>query len=267
MSLVTSLPLLVYWRAAQLAVDSEWQSRSFWVNLLSRHMFPEAEYHVVQEEPPSSASGRRRIDILVERVDAKTEDFQILCFVECKRPNASASLIKEVEDQAFNACVSYLAEKRLEFVYAMTTIGTRARLWVYQPPNDFLYPFWGSQDPSAIQYIEAHSADAERLRAGFNQMKPEPPPTTGSHPVQQNLEAPQMNQPLAGPSLDEAFENLVVLRQILDIHGNSCYSWKMPDGQVFTEWVDSSKWMKIELVPGVSYFRHPEMGVWSADLD
>lgn len=164
-------------------------------------MFPEEECHVVQPEPISSLNDSMQIDILVQHVDVETMSIQVrvLCFVEPKRPNTSASLIEEVEHQALHDCVSYLAENDLNRVYAMTTNGTRARLWIYERANDFLDPLFGNQVPSVTEYSEAHSNDAELFRTGFTHIKTAPPPTTGSHPVQQNLEAPHMNQPLAGP--------------------------------------------------------------------
>lgn len=112
----------------------------------------------------SSASDRRLTDIIVKCADVK-QDICVLCFVESKRPNASLSLIDEIEHQALNACVSYLSQKKLKHVYALTTYGTRARLWRrYDPPSDYLDPpLFGSNDLSAVkEYVEAHSTDAQQ---------------------------------------------------------------------------------------------------------
>lgn len=171
MSLVADRTLLALWSAAQTAVNLEWPSRTFWNQLLSKYFFTGKKYVVTSEEPPSSTSERRRIDIVVKYVEMN-ESIRVLCFVESTRSSASFGLVDEFEHQVFNACVSYLSQRNLRFVYAMTAIGTRARLWIYRPPNDHLDPLFGNTDLPAIEeYVEANSIEAENLTIGFNKMK------------------------------------------------------------------------------------------------
>ena len=129
MSLVTDTYLLQLWKAAQAASDVEAPGRTFWNQVLSKYIFVGKEYVVSSEEPPSSASTKRRVDIIVKYFESPKYSIRIFCFVEAKRPNADLSLIDEVEHQAFDACVSYLSTNKLQHIYAMTTVGTRARLW------------------------------------------------------------------------------------------------------------------------------------------
>ena len=127
---------------------------------------------VASEEPPSSANTKRRVDIFVKYFEPPNYSIRILCFVEAKRPNADLTLVDEVEHQAFDACAAYLWTNKLQHIYAMTTIGTRARLWIYRPDSDYLEPLFGSQDLSdRSAYVEAHSSDAYKLTAGFHHMK------------------------------------------------------------------------------------------------
>ena len=177
MSLVTDETLVALWERAQAAPESEWPSRTFWSHLLSKHIFSRKDDVIAVEEPPSSGDAKRRIDIIVSYTNAERR-ICVLCFVKCKRPNATVYLVDKVEHQAFNACVSYLSENDLTFVYAMTTLGTRARLWMYVRGHDYLDLLFGSKDILAKkEYIEAHSTQAEQLTSGFNTMKDQPPST------------------------------------------------------------------------------------------
>lgn len=262
MSLVTDETLAELWERAQAAVESEWPSRTFWSHLLSKHIFARMNDVVAVEEPPSSGDPRRRIDIIVSYTNAERR-LSVLCFVECKRPNATVYLTDEVEHQAFNACVSYLSEKNLDFVYAMTTLGTRARLWTYFRGLDYLDPLFGSTDISAKkEYIEAHSTQAAQLTAGFNIMKDKPPSS-----LLQAYNISQTNKPLAGSSFTPTVENEVNLKQLIDNNGKTYYSWAMPDGSKLTEWTTSSKWTLVTPATGNDYYRNSDKEVWSRKLE
>lgn len=114
MSLIIDNTLIALWERAQAAPELEWSSRMFWSHLLYKHIFSRKDDVIAVEEPPSSADAKRRIDIIVSYTDGERR-ICVLCFVECKRPNAPVSLVDEVEHQAFNACVSYLSDIKLDF--------------------------------------------------------------------------------------------------------------------------------------------------------
>lgn len=102
MFLITDETLLALWERTQAAPELEWPSRTFWSHLLSKHIFTRKDDVIAVEEPPSSADAKRRIDIIVSSTNAERR-ICVLCFVECKRPNAPLYLVDQVEHQAFNA--------------------------------------------------------------------------------------------------------------------------------------------------------------------
>lgn len=249
MSLVTDKTLMALWKTVNAAVDSEWPSKTFWNQLLSKYIFPGKEFVVAQEEPPSSANSRNRIDIIVKYADVH-QGISVLCFIESKRPNTYIALLEEAELQALNACVSYVHQNKTQYVYAMTTYGTRARQWIYNPSSDNLVPLDGngSLSVSKDSYVEASTADAQKLRDGFLRMKNRPPfniMSSGSQPFQATS------------------DNLVSLKKLTDGEGKHYYSWKMRDGTILTEWVASSKWTQVTPLSGRTYFQNLEKGVWS----
>ena len=262
MSLITDPTLATLWREAQVATESEWPSRTFWLHLFTKHIFFRKSDIVAVEEPPSSTVAKRRIDIIVKYTNAEHQIF-VLCFVECKRPNAPITLIDEVEHQAFNACASYLSDNNLEFVYAMTTLGTRARLWKYFRGNDYLTPLFGSDNLSdKKEYVEAHSTQAAHLTAGFNAMKTLLPSSS-----LQVSNVAQTGQILAGSSFNPTAKNEVSLKQLMDNNGKTYYLWAMPDGSKLTEWTTSSKWTLVTPATGDGYYRNSDKEVWSRNLE
>lgn len=172
MSLVIDAYLSKLWKAAQAASDAETPSRSFWNQVLSKYIFDGREYAVDTEEQPSSASNEGRIVITVKYFQPQEHFIPILCLVDAKPPNTDATLMHETERQTFDTCAGCLAANKLQHIYAMTTIGTRARLWVYRPGLDYLVPLFGSQDISdGSAYVEANSSDARKLTEAFHRMK------------------------------------------------------------------------------------------------
>lgn len=71
----------------------------------------------------------------------------------------------KVAQYLHKTCASYLSQKKLDYLYAMTTIGTRARLWQHVWPEHYLTPLFGSGDGSGDlsdkeEYIKSHSTEA-----------------------------------------------------------------------------------------------------------
>lgn len=119
MSLITDKTLMALSKTVNAAVDSEWPSKTFWNQLLSKYIIPGKEFAVAQEELPS-ANSRNRIDIIVKYANVH-QGISVLYFIESKRPNAYIALLEEAELQALNACVSYMHQNKTQYVYAMTT--------------------------------------------------------------------------------------------------------------------------------------------------
>ncbi|KAH6667179.1 hypothetical protein B0J14DRAFT_440315, partial [Halenospora varia] len=170
MSIVNTVVEHILWNDAQK--HNEWASTKFWEHKLQK-AYPAADGWIVssQQPPTRDKSDRRRVETTVECLHG--ESLQKLQIVECKDHNASQSQIDEVEHQAYNACLKYLKHSGRSEMYAMTTIGTRARLWVARQTETYLEPFVPmSTGVSAIdEYIEAHSTDGHLITDGWEYMK------------------------------------------------------------------------------------------------
>ncbi|KAI4150887.1 MAG: hypothetical protein LQ340_003840 [Diploschistes diacapsis] len=176
MSLVVDNFLLRLWEEAQQSPDDECVSRTFWLHLLSKYIFLEKRFLVTAEAPPSYLDSRRRVDIIVKNLDLPNPC--VLLFIESKKKNAGPSDFDQVEHQAFTACVAYVVAHNLRSVKAMTTIGTKARMWEYETNGDYLTPLHGGRGLSdASAYIEAHSPEATTLLDHLNKCKSVKPPT------------------------------------------------------------------------------------------
>lgn len=179
MSLISDQYLLHLWREAQSLSTSEWASRSFWQQLLTKYIFDGKQFLVAAEEPPSSATPRRRVDLVVRVLGRKGPS--VLIFLEAKKPNASINDLDDVEGQVLEACATYLTTHDLPHINAMTTVGTKARVWVYVKGSDYLTPVFGSESLSDLaEYVEAHSSDASKIKEALEDIKksasPEAPP-------------------------------------------------------------------------------------------
>lgn len=98
--------------------------------------------------------------------------YTIICY-EAKKAKCTQTEIDELEYQAYNACITHLNYTGRDQMYAITTIGTTARLWYITKTDDYLLPFVPVDTALAERsaYIEAHSTDAQQLRDGFNYVK------------------------------------------------------------------------------------------------
>ncbi|KIW16598.1 hypothetical protein PV08_03786 [Exophiala spinifera] len=123
------------------------------------------------EDAPSELEPAERGDLKVQHLGRT--DLELLHHHELKWKEATRSDLQQVEHQAYSDRVSYLAaHEDVPFVYAVTSFGTRARMWTCEPDATYLEPGFGSgelAEPS--QYIEAHSSEATELRKGYDRMK------------------------------------------------------------------------------------------------
>ena len=142
MSLIADDFLLRLWQDAQEKADAEWASRTFWQQLLGKYLFAEKQFLVSAEEPPSAEDSRRRVDLVIK--DLGRPEPSVLVFIGTKKKNATIGDIDDVEHQALDACATYLVTYRMRSIKAMTTIGTKARLWNYVADDDYLTLIFGS---------------------------------------------------------------------------------------------------------------------------
>ncbi|KAL9023818.1 MAG: hypothetical protein Q9196_006953, partial [Gyalolechia fulgens] len=153
---------MAFWVAAQNAQDSEQESVNFWQLVLSKSIF--AGDDDIGVTPLATGEGMK-VDIVVKHIEPPALRIRRLCVVAVKKPNA---LIHDVERQAITACTSYLNSNNMSSVYAMTAIGTAARLWKYKKNDDYLTPMFGGDGLSDMNdYIEANSNAAQILLTKF----------------------------------------------------------------------------------------------------
>ena len=81
-----------------------------------------------QQPPTDERSDLRRVELVVEKWDSSDYMLKRLFIFEAKKHNASQAEIEEVEYQAFEACMKHTEYANRQEMYAMTVIGTRARL-------------------------------------------------------------------------------------------------------------------------------------------
>lgn len=140
---------------------------------------------VAAEEPPSSADPKRRVDLVVRVLGRKGPS--VLIFLEAKKANATMNDLDDVEGQVLDACATYLRTHNLTHINAMTTVGTKARIWEYLEGSDYLTPIFGTEDLSELsEYVEAHSSDAYKIKEALETIKnsssPEAPSSSGLAP-------------------------------------------------------------------------------------
>jgi hypothetical protein len=91
-------------------------------------------------------------------MDSRATTVGTLLFLEAKRASAFRSDIEEIEYQAFTAACAYHVETGLEHIWAMTCVGSAARLWIFSHSSEFLIPFVPSGGglglPEKSQYLD-----------------------------------------------------------------------------------------------------------------
>jgi len=163
------------YQIAQANSTDEHESRSFWNYYLSKVIFVDKAFYVDPEKPASGSDPLRRVDLVVKYFEAETGIPRVLIFHEAKKHAASGHHMTSVEGQAHEACATYCASSKFTHVYAMTTLGTTARLWKFESGSG-LTPLYGSQQNlDRGSYIDANSPEAYHIRDGLIQMKNLPP--------------------------------------------------------------------------------------------
>lgn len=151
--------------------STEHSAVSFWAYVFKRY-FNENHFFYDPQKPASEQDPLRRVDGKLSYVEKDTNGIMVLFFHEAKKRDLNeTALMNDVEAQAFEACGTHLRSKpNLSHVYAVTTIGTRARVWKYMKPGaQSAIDSFPSGNLNA--YIEASHQDSFRLRNAFIKMK------------------------------------------------------------------------------------------------
>ncbi|KAH6670189.1 hypothetical protein B0J14DRAFT_114174 [Halenospora varia] len=124
----------------------EWATTKFWEYIFSHNAFGGHQWVVSSQQPPTYIEGDlRRVDLVVEKIDENANSATLL-FMEAKRANATLDQVQEVEYQAFTACCANLYATNKTSIWAMTCVGTTARLWAYKYGDDYLTEFFPLSD-------------------------------------------------------------------------------------------------------------------------
>lgn len=176
MSLLTNPYVRTLWDSVLTAPDEINPSRVFWHYVLSKTFFAELPYCLPCFYTPTSPQlleemhGICRLNVVVQYI--ASDPIDIICVVESGSPNDAIGVI---EHRALDACDQHLRNHGLSFIYAMTTVGTQAKLWKYTPRAGMqpqLEPLFPSPTYS---YIEADAPAAYLLELGFFLMKSDRP--------------------------------------------------------------------------------------------
>ncbi len=172
----------------------EWASTKFWEYIFSHNAFDGHQWAVSSQQPPTYDEGDlRRVDLVVEKIDENANSAALL-FMEAKRANATLDQVQEVEYQAFTACCANLYATNKASIWAMTCVGTRARLWAYQYGDDYLTEFFPLSDglSKKSEYIEFSNEVLNHLeyikqnfvppKEVFKKKPPSPRPTRATLP-------------------------------------------------------------------------------------
>ncbi len=154
-----------HWADAQ--TKPEWATTRFWEYIFNKGPFADGRWTVSSQHPPTDEEGDlRRIDLVVERKD-DNDGSATLLFMEAKRANVSINQIDQVEYQAFTACCANLFATKRPAIWAMTCVGTMARLWAYKNGADYLTPFVppGNDLSDKSAYLDYPNREREILEA------------------------------------------------------------------------------------------------------
>ncbi|KAF2022725.1 hypothetical protein EK21DRAFT_119451 [Setomelanomma holmii] len=156
----------ILWQRVQNLSSYENQAQSFWHHVYTKEFFPERSYVVDYEEPPiEEEQGKRKVDQIVSQLVPDWGTLYILLFHEIKRNEISNADLEWVENQAYLACESYCKKHDIGVMYAQTSVGTRARFFVYKPGS--WEPTDGRQLADWDAYLEFGDRESEKEILGM----------------------------------------------------------------------------------------------------
>ncbi|OTB18726.1 hypothetical protein K445DRAFT_307588 [Daldinia sp. EC12] len=136
----------------------EWASTRFWEYILRNVVFSGYSWVVSSQQPPTKRSDdTRRVDIIIEKVGRTS--VETVLFVEAEKWNASPKEIEVVEYQAYIAACAYAIEANKKTLWAMTSVGTKVRLWIFTLNREYLIPYVpvGNGLATVDEYLDAMS--------------------------------------------------------------------------------------------------------------
>ncbi|KAF2963674.1 hypothetical protein GQX73_g9913 [Xylaria multiplex] len=102
-------------------IHLEWASTRFW-EYLFKLIFNGFQWIISSQQPPTKKDDDlRRVDIVIEKMQQTT--------------------IENVEFQAFTAACAHCIETRRSHMWVMTSVGVKARLWIFHIDSEYLIPY------------------------------------------------------------------------------------------------------------------------------
>jgi len=168
MSLVTPGVVRKLYNDANAPQAQEHETITFWEYLFNKRYFTGEAWFVASQKPPSTEveDRRRRIDLNVNYFDGASGEIKIVAIVEGKRASTQPAVVEQVEAQAYQACAARCRSGGS--VWAITVIGTAARVWKY---TTVPIPSWecvtGGDQPEFRWYIDADWPTAAQIDRAF----------------------------------------------------------------------------------------------------
>ena len=191
------------WAEAQRNPHTKWASLQLWQQFYAKYIFQERQWVVTQWVPLSSSTSDQVVDIMIKDA-ARLDRLLTVALHSAIPPHATLKDVQDNERQACEACKQYLAMEENQyqsFVYAVTSVGSRGKIWVYWRSDDCFQPLIGApQPPERHDYIDIRSVDARSLMIAFNMIKmativrpgPPGPPGPPARPGPSETKAPEM---------------------------------------------------------------------------
>ncbi|KAI0571338.1 hypothetical protein TUN199_10423 [Pyrenophora tritici-repentis] len=153
MTLLTTPTLIQLYNNILQLNAHEHHSKTFWTHLLRTQFFPEEDFVIATESPPTPLpdDSLRRVDFHIS-IFNRTQKLQIIAICEIKKATGSIDEVEAQLQQACQACVTYTKAD----VWGIAVVGTKAQILHYTMQNSF-YPLTNG-------YVDANSSEANTLR-------------------------------------------------------------------------------------------------------
>lgn len=122
-----------------------------------------------QQPHTNEPRDRRRVELTMDYWDISEKSLFRVFIWEAKKNKVSPSDIENLEYQAYESCLTHLKCIQRSHMYAITTIGTSARLWIVHVDEDYPIPWipGGTGLADKSNYIEAHSSRGDEIVSGW----------------------------------------------------------------------------------------------------
>ncbi|KAI1680255.1 hypothetical protein KJE20_10895 [Pyrenophora tritici-repentis] len=153
MSLLTTPTLVQLYNNILQPNAHEHHSKTFWTHLLRTKFFPEDDFVIATESPPTPLpqDSLRRVDFHIS-IFNRLQKLQIIAICEIKKATGSIDEVEAQLQQACQACVTYTKED----VWGIAVRGTKAEILQYTANNRYFSLTDGYMDANLPQANKLH---------------------------------------------------------------------------------------------------------------